>query len=126
MGRQVSPTYQGRASRRDLRRVYELVEECRGLGDDADSWRVCAMERLMDLLPAQVAIGNEIADLRDLAEKGWEGVPPGAPARSARTGPIRLGFAGKAERHAWETYADETPVRRTPYRRSWGISSSPS
>lgn len=114
MGGQASPNYQGRASRRDLRRVYALVEECRSLGDDAYSWRTRAMELLIELLPAQVAIGNEIADLRDLAEKGWEGVPPGAPARSNRTGPIRIGFAGRAERDAWEAYAEQTPVRRTP------------
>jgi len=72
------------------------------------------MERLIGLLSAQVAIGNEIADLRDLAEKGWEGVPPGAPARSARRGVIRIGFAGQAQRDAWEAYAEETPTRRTP------------
>lgn len=103
-----------RASRRDLRRVYEIVEVCRSLGDDANLWRERAMELLIGLLPAKVAIGNEIADLRDLAEKGWEGVPPGAPARSKQVGPIRIGFASKRERKAWESYAEETPVRRTP------------
>lgn len=68
----------------------------------------------MTLLPASVAIGNEIADLRDLADKGWRGVPPGAPARSPSHGPIRLGFTSDARRAAWERYAEETPVQRTP------------
>lgn len=103
-----------RASRGDIRRVFDLVDACRVLGDDAPAWRQRAMEGLMSLLPASVAIGNEIADLRDLAEKGWKGVPPGAPARSPSHGPIRLGFTTRKQRAAWERYAEETPVHRTP------------
>jgi len=103
-----------RARRGDLRRVFALVDRCRVLGDDAPAWRRCAMEGLMQILPASVAIGNELADLRDLADKGWKGVPPGAPARSPSHGPIRLGFTTKKQRQAWERYAEETPVHRTP------------
>lgn len=72
------------------------------------------MQELMRLLPAGVAIGNELTDLRDLADKGWKGVPPGAPARSPSHGAIRLGFTTDEQRKAWERYAQETPVHRTP------------
>lgn len=102
------------ATRGDVRRALAIVEACRALGDDATLWRTRAMEGLMELLPASVAIGNEIADLRLLADKGWKGVPPGAPARSPSHGPIRLGFTSRKQRAAWERYAEQTPVHRTP------------
>lgn len=103
-----------RATRRDIRRVYELVEACIAEGEDARAWRTRALTGLIELLRGQVGIGNEIANLEILAEQGWEGVAPGSPVRKGRAGPIRLGFKTPAHRRAWETYADETPTRRTP------------
>jgi DNA-binding CsgD family transcriptional regulator len=64
---------------RDLRAIYELVHECRDLGDDPDGWQRHYSARLSALTGADLAFGGELAGLKGgrprplgAAEWGWE------------------------------------------------------
>lgn len=88
----------------DVRRVYQVVGECRELGGDSRAWRTHLFESLCEMVGAQVGIGGEIYDF-------W------SPHFQA-LGNVDLGWCGNRERQGYLGYMrDIGPTHDELYRR---------
>ena len=99
----------------DVRRCFDLVHDCLDEGADHTRWLSRLSDGLRDLIGASAVIGAEVHGLAESAD-----------ARSRRTGAAvgehepsvrsveRRGWDDDTARARWESYARETPVRRTP------------
>jgi len=86
---------------RDYRSCLALINECRELGADSALWHRHLVDRLCELVNAQVGIGG---NTRHLA--------PGKRPQSL--GSFRRGWATESAAKAWAEYADRVPLTSTP------------
>lgn len=85
----------------DVRECFRIIGECRDLGADAKAWHAHLLARVCGAVDAQVGIGGNL-------------IRPGFHRPGPHFAPIRLGWRDARAAEAWERYATEVPVERTP------------